>query len=282
MPEYGMEIDLSPLVRELGVSFIPNMNTISEGVRAATQYVRDTWSQAVQGKMLPGMSRPINNDDYMESLHTSQALQMFDATHGAVICTYPHIERIEQGYASYDMKPALLGGPSVRRSKDGHRYNVIPFRHMTPQKGMPDGAARAHGQTMPLDVYKIVKRDGSFHDPANAALGQQLGQRTKIAGMVNIEALVRGEVEGKPNLPMQGNYTWRYGLYHGMRRVMKQYGKVDQSTYITWRAVSDKSDPSSWIHPGQGPNGVIEAVIAATSQGVEEIIMDAARSAFGV
>ena len=38
-------------------------------------------------------------------------------------------KRLEEGTDDYDMKPALVKGPKSRVAADGHRYNIIPFRH---------------------------------------------------------------------------------------------------------------------------------------------------------
>ncbi len=39
-------------------------------------------------------------------------------------------------------------------------------------------------------------------------------------------------------------------IFAGMVRQEKTYAKATQSQYTTFRAVSDKSDDASWLHPG--------------------------------
>lgn len=278
MPEWTVTVDLASLEEAIQRASSPDLAVLADGINRAASYIRDVWGRAVQGEVLPGMTGPVVDDEYYESLFTGESLQLYTPLHGAVISTYPKLERIEQGFASYDMKPGLLAGPSAREGLHG-RYNVIPFRHMTPKKGSSgamEGDRRAHGAVMPQAVYKIVKERGTFKDPGDARLGQQLGQRSKLPGAINLQALARGAAS-----PMSGPYTWKYGLYHNMRRVVKQYDKATQSTYMTWRTVSENSDPNSWIHPGRAPNPVIEAVINASRDTVEAIILEAARAAFG-
>ena len=41
-------------------------------------------------------------------------------------------EWIEEGYDAYNMLPNLLKGPKAKIAKDGHRYNIIPFKHNKP------------------------------------------------------------------------------------------------------------------------------------------------------
>lgn len=278
MPDWTVEVDLSDLDEAIRAATNPDLGALADGINRAASYIRDVWGRAVQGEVLPGMRGPVVNDEYYESLYTGDSLQLYTPLHGAVISTYAEIERIERGYPSWDMKPGLLAGPSSRVGRHG-RYNVIPFRHMTPQKGTSghtEGDRRAHGSVMPQEVYRVVKRSGKFKDPGRADLGEQIGQRSKIPATVNLQAVARGMVG-----PMTGGYTWKYGLYHNMRRIVKQYDHATQATYWTWRTVSEASDPNSWIHPGRPPNPVIEAVINFTRPTVEEIIHEAARAAFG-
>lgn len=279
MPEWTVTIDLSPLDDAIAQATAPDLSVLAEGIGRAAAYIRDVWGRAVQGEVLPGMTGPVVDDAYYESLFTGESLRFYTPLHGAVISTYDRIDRIEQGFASYDMKPGLLAGPSAREGLHG-RYNVVPFRHMTPKAGsggQASGDRRAHGAVMPQAVYKAVKAMGRFRDPGDAQLGQQIGQRSKIPAVVNLQALARGQAG-----PMAGPYTWKYGLYHGMRRIAKTYDRATQSTYMTWRTVSDASDPASWIHPGRQANPVIAAVIAASQETVEAIVLEAARAAYGV
>lgn len=275
MNDWTIEIDLGDMAKAERATDV-DMAPLTAAIRDAAEYVRQLWGSAVQGVLLPGMTRMVVNDDYYEGLFTGDSLRMITPLHGAVICLYQGIDRIEQGYGSFDMKPGLLNGPSSRPTRYGGRYNTVPFRHMTPEKGQIGAGRRPHGTTMPPDVYKIVKRDGRFLDPGDPERGEQIGQRSKLAGQINLQALARGQ-----DPPMRGNYTWKYGLYHGMRKVSKTYARATQSQYLTWRTVSSKSDPSSWIHPGIGPNPLIQAVIDAARPQVIEMVMAGARAAFG-
>jgi len=274
---WTIAVDLAPLEDAMRSVEAPRMDLLTTAIGQAAELVRQTWQRAVSGEQLPGMSRPVNNDAYAEGLATGKSIAMIGPLHGAVICLYDGVDRVEDGYPAFDMKPGLLGGPAARQGEHG-TYTIVPFRHMTPSSASQGTAGtRAHGSTMPAEVYKIAKATGTFRDPGRARLGEQLGQRSKIAGQINLEALARG-LPG----PMAGNYTWKYGLYHGMRRIVKAYGKTTQSTYWTFRAVSQRSDPSSWIHPGQPANPVIAAVVEATRADVTAIIVAGARAAFGI
>lgn len=265
-------------------------------VKAAAEWVRSVWVAAVSGSMvLPGMSGPVDDDEYARSLGLPSALRRTGKWEYTITAKYDTAQRIEQGFGSYDMKPALLGGPHAKPTADGQgKYNVVPYRFGTPiLRGPNKGQSRPNfpgEMTMPKDVYKEVKDGERYADTGE-------GQRTKIPllfsstalGGVNAQAIQR-------NLPapMTSAYTWRSGLYDGM--VKK--GKGGHSQYFTFRAVSTPrvvvqrvrgadgrlvtrvvrkgSDPNAWMHPGQGANPVMQAVRDYTHPFVERMLLHAA------
>lgn len=240
----------------------------------------------MSGTVLPGMSGPVNDPDYARSLGMPSALRMIGEFEGMVSADYHLVEMVERGYASFDMKPMLLGGRRARITKDGRRYNIIPFRFGTPQAG---GGSRAHfpgEMTMPRSVYNIVRLGAEYPQEDTE------GMRTKIADFVNQQAAIRSM-----NLPMDGSYTWKAGLYAGMRG----YGSGRQRQYFTFRTVSTPvvsyrrtqlangkivstkrsvrgSDPNSWIHPGRAENPVMQAVVDDTRPRVDAFLTNTVRA----
>lgn len=266
-------------------------------VRNAAEWTRSVWVAAVSGAMvLPGMTGPVDNEEYAKSLSRSNAIRKGGKFEYVITADYEEAEKIEKGFGSYDMKPALLHGPHARVGKDGARWNVVPFRFGTPiTKGPNKGESRPHfpgEQTMPPEVYKEVKGGDRFPE-------SDWGQRSKIPllfteeelGGVNREAIVRDQPA-----PMIAPYTWQTGLYSGMKR----YGAQGHSQYYTFRAVSEPrqimarwrgaggvmltkvvrkgSDPSSWIHPGQPANPVTQAVRDYVQPFIEKMLLGAVDS----
>lgn len=45
-------------------------------------------------------------------------------------------------------------------------------------------------------------------------------------------------------------YQHKTDIFAGMVRKEKTYVNAVQNQYMTWRMVSDRSDPDAWIHPG--------------------------------
>lgn len=271
---------------------------LARSVRMGAEYVRSVWMSAVSGTVLPGMRGPVDDPTYLRSLGMPSAVRRGGQYEYVVTADYERVVVVEQGFPAFDMKPMLLGGAKARRSKDGRRYNIIPFRFGTPQ---PGGGSRAHfpgDQTMPGSIYDIVSLGEDYPS------GDTEGMRTKLdqllntygePGGVNAQALIRG-LSG----PMDAPYTWKSGLYAGMRQV----GSPTQRRYYTFRTVSDPdvvwrrvqrpdgrivssrvvrkgSDPNSWIHPGRAANPVMQAVVDYSRPTVERAIGNAVSVAFG-
>jgi len=141
---------------------------------------------------------------------------------------------IEEGWAGGDMKPFLLAGRNSKPTKDGGRYNVVPFRHMGP------GTTGRNGQPM-----------GSQYAPMLGARGaEQLGKQVYKRAM----SLRPGKRLAPGTAPILKPHH-ATDLYAGMVRERKTYAKATQPQYKTFRAVSSRSDPSSWIHPGIKAHG---------------------------
>ena len=157
--------------------------------------------------------------------------------------------KIENGGMPYDMKPGLLGGPHAKQGKKG-RYNIIPFRH-----GTPGAKKRTIGKQMPTTGYTKSGKEESIVYTAARKLdvsigGGAAGGRTAWGGKTGNF----GGLGMTSALPVEGGrpgaYTWKNSPYESMYKVSTFYKKVWQNQYVTFRVVSDNSDPNSWWHPG--------------------------------
>jgi hypothetical protein len=156
--------------------------------------------------------------------------------------------QIENGMNPFDMKPGLLAGPHAKSGKNGARFNTIPFRHGTPGTG-----GRNVGAPMPTTGYTPKGKPRSLVYTAARKLAASLetstgktkwGGRTGDFGGLGIRT-ARPVPGGRP-----GAYTWKASPYASMVKVAKAYKKATQNQYVTFRRVSDNSDPTSWWHPG--------------------------------
>lgn len=65
-----------------------------------------------------------------------------------------------------------------------------------------------------------------------------------------------------------GHYTWSTGIESGIRLSM-------ESGPITFRTVSDNSDPASWWYPARTENPMVDAVWSAVKDEIEKWVFDA-------
>lgn len=153
---------------------------------------------------------------------------------------------IEDGMDPYDMHQTLLGpnvpvgSPGKKQAKGGHYYRAIPFRHQTAGTigqggGVPMGAA--------YEGHPLVK--------SAAALGRKVYSTAKKLSPTT----------GHPGGPVKYGGRLPAGLapklkekhstdiYAGMIRQEKVYKSATQSTYTTFRTISD-AVPDKWLHPG--------------------------------
>lgn len=174
--------------------------------------------------------------DYILGLNSDNSVEFPDSFSGVLTLRGKWPNMLEEGFSAFDQKSGF--GKSQRRKQkdDGGWYLTIPFRHRT-----PDTAGSAvGGQAMPGDIYS----------QARALRGGQS---------------LTGTEDAYPAQTSWKGYEHKSGIYENMSRVRKKYDKATQSQYMTFRRVSDKSDPDSWWHPGfQGINAVDEAEKFAT------------------
>lgn len=236
MPMFTLSIDINALGVEAAVQ--DRLDDLAQGVREQTLFVQSVWGAAVMGHLLPGMTREIHDQKYAESVTDAGSIEYpwnSDPWAGRVVATDgERAERVENGYPSFDMKIGLLAGPHSRPTKSGGRVNVVPFSHASP--GAYTGQK---GSSLPAAIYGLAS---ALHNRERVKLPGELsgwGMRSKL----KVGA-------------MQHPYSWKSSPFSGMVR-SHQPGST---SYSTFRAVSDKSDPSSWWNPGLSGNPVVESV----------------------
>jgi hypothetical protein len=157
---------------------------------------------------------------------------------------------IEEGASPYDMHTTLLGpnvpvvpvGSGMKGKHQGKKgfYRAIPFRHQSPTSigqggGAPMGSqyaghpAVANAQKLGKAVYKEARKLG-------ASTGMPGGPTTWG------DRLPEGLAPKLKELHTTD-------IFAGMVRLEKTYEKATQSTYMTFRTISD-AVPSKFHHPG--------------------------------
>lgn len=127
---------------------------------------------------------------------------------------------IEEGWSSFDMKPGLLSGPNAKVTAKGTRFNTVPFQ----QRPFSKAKSSAGVRTMRDAVNRLIKEQGFdkiIQEKGRPKIG--VAATIKNTGIRDLEGLVK---------------------------IQKEYEGRVQSTYLTFRRVSDNSAPDKWIHPG--------------------------------
>lgn len=223
------------------------------GLRGAICAALPEIASAVEGEIKALAQRSLSSSgaDYAQNVHlihiplTAGKLQS-EATFATVVLTGWLANAVETGWAGGDMKPGLLAGRNVKTTKDGKRYNIVPFRHGTPgtsDRSFPSmgsvqqqhGMSRSDAESLGRRVHKAAQAlaPTTSHPGAGTSWGGRLA-----AGMT------------APLSNRTSGYQHKTDIFAGMVRNEKTYAKATQSPYGTFRVVSDNSDPSSWIHPG--------------------------------
>lgn len=230
-----------------------------EAVRAATtDLIQRTWIEYASGTTVhySGGTFTINvvTGQYVRSIQ--DGLRFLDDLTGEVFTTSSHGSFIEKGQEPRDMKPKMLASPKAKVGKDGKRYMTVPFRHGTPGAvGLPAMPSSVYAQAQQM---KFSRRNG---------LLKRLWTRKTYTWGDRLAPSAEGQRSHSGDHPGAG-YTWRTGQYSGMVRM----GKPKHAQYMTFRRLSENSDPRSWQFPGVPPKPIREAVVENTQKETLQLI----------
>jgi len=149
------------------------------------------------------------------------------------------IQMIERGGSAFDMKEGILRSSKVKVTKAGNKYLTIPFRWATPSAL---GESDLFTGRMPNSVYKVAKKLDSATPSGNSS-GIQDSMLTPKRQTLGVRKEVT-DGAGK----VYAEYSHKSSIYQGIRK--ETDSATGQSTYNSFRRVSELSDPNSFIHPG--------------------------------
>jgi len=181
----------------------------------------------------------------------------------AVVLDYtkdPLVQMIEEGAGAFDMKDNFLKSPKAKTNKSGGKYLIIPFKWGTPDT-VADNATFSN--TMPKEVYSIAKNLAPKQQITNTQLSKlQGGFETQSSKMVEIPKSKKFE-----------EYTHKSSIYKGISKGTSS--TTNQSTYTSFRVVSEKSDEASWIHPGIKAYNIAELALSDFKQKIQPLMTQA-------
>jgi hypothetical protein len=161
---------------------------------------------------------------------------------------------IEKGLQPFDMKKGFETSSKRKFKENGGWYLTVPFRIGTP--GIV-AESSIFSTTMPNEVYKVARSE--LANKKSSLSIEKLPKEFQIKG-------VRPEVKNTITNQTFPEYEHKNAIFEGMVNT----GKTGHSQYMTFRRVSDMSDPNSWIHSGIVAHGLMEATLSEFP--VEKII----------
>jgi len=209
-------------VDNLSQTIIPCVNiAIFQSISDSLLVIRDLWQQKAQQKL------HTTRADYLLGLNFDSIRYPYDNSpfSGAVVLQGKFPNMLEEGFPPYDMKASFMNSPNKKVSAKGGWYVNIPFRHSTPGR-------HTQGTPMPRDIYQRASQLPNW-----GSISVKGGQETSWKG-----------------------YQHKANKYDGLTRIIKAYGKSTQSQYMTFRRMSDKSNPSAWWHPGHQGVKIAESI----------------------
>lgn len=152
---------------------------------------------------------------------------------------------IESGASPFDMKSGFSKSSKARSSRSGGWYLTVPFRFATPGAL---GENEAFSNIMPQSVYSVAKTLSPRQSTMGGAVKQ--GQSLKANQIPSPYNIPRTRAMIVTKSKTFEEYKHKHSIYEGMQRSQKTYERATQGQYVTFRRVSDNSDPNSWIHKG--------------------------------
>lgn len=260
---------MSSLAGDIGTMGARAFPATAAAFGRAAREVQRAWQNWAMGGSLDGAE-----DIRSVSPRLAQSIRIEDrgAFHKVVGTDSRQMERIQEGQPEIRMKEVpnwIMGRKSrITNPNDPGKphlpYLIIPFRWGTPNR---DGSARAHftlANTIPLEVYKMVRQKRRF------ARSERLST-THLEPNASGEMVERSEYDWGDAVDGGGNVS---GLY-----AFSDVGRG--STYLTFRVISANSK-AAWVRREVPPNDVAGALARSMEPRVNEMVKAALEADLGL
>ncbi len=234
--------------------------TVKEITAAFASRWQETASQELKG----------TRDRYNQNIRVVDEGRMA----GAVILDYskdPLIKMLEEGASPFDIKKGFENSAKKHIKKDGGWYLTIPFK-----VGTPGVEVTGFANVMPSQIYNIAK-EKVISPISNRSQGIKKEELPTGFEIPKVRAaIVIPESKGF------AEYQHKSSIFQGIYKSKDEV--TGQNTYGSFRRVSDKSDPNSWIHPGIQAKNLMEKTLdrfEPTIEAVTKSAMDTALQYFG-
>lgn len=243
--------------------------------------VLDAWRAGASGKTYPGMRKPFYSTSYANDL-TRTSVSKSGGTYSVEVGhkgqvqgkggkTFDLVKTIETGREPRDIKDAALHGPKAKTAKDGSTFAIVPFRHGSGES--------VHFKYNVTDAAKrVVRKLGELNERTAASI-KNPWERARALGPQRAKFITEPVPSRSPwahTIPAKGRqrfvgpgaYIWQRHLMSGLRRS----GSGRQGQYFTFRTISTKSDPLSWISPRIPGNPIFKSTMRFMKPRVQAMI----------
>lgn len=235
-----ISIDTSDIAREFSLSESEASDMVDFAVKGITTEFAKQWEIQAQRELHSV------RDIYKRSIYVGDSGKYtgFVQLRGVL----PNM--IESGAAAYDMKPGFLSSPKAKQSKGGGVYFTVPFRWAT--SGSSGGSA--FSGIMPKIVESIAKRN-------KPSIYSEKGMVQRGIGIKKVQLPAELQLPKKP--------TNKAPIHVGIVHETKTYEKSTGGKFTSFRRISNKSDPMSWIHSGFVARNLAEKALKSMDLGAE-------------
>jgi hypothetical protein len=232
---------------------------VLETLNKVTEMYQELWIHYAKHSV-PGYNIIKSGAEYSRSIKINTS----NETEKIIYSDNPKLHRqVENSHGTIDLKDGLLKGPKARHRSWGS-YNIVAFTHRTPSK------TATGSNVMPVQIYNIVKKFEQSKEQAKWTDASGI-QRTHYEFKERLGSVGKQETKETP----KGKYTWKTGKYSGMVRMQQNTEGAKHSGYITFRCVSSRSDPASWIVPAKQGVPIRKAVVDIMTPIVNKAIAEA-------
>jgi hypothetical protein len=283
MAEFRIAVDLSQVMNAMPIITRQVFPLVNQAVRAIAQQTQANWMESVyRARLWSG-----EKDAYAKSI----AWEMTGDFSAVVKSDYKNAEEIDQGRPPYDLKQMLNTSPKVRRTKDGRRFMIIPFRQNTTgqdalTQGMPQDVYDAGSALSASKIVAQTKRVSGELTSIHPTWGTQvLKKQTPFASNIK----TRGPMLVNKNIYKWGGKLDTSGMtglsdaqkkrYNGMVRMTGTTpGGGRYSQFMTFRVMMEGS--AGWIIPARPGLNLARNVAAKIQPLAERVINEAVAQSF--
>lgn len=264
---FSISIDLGAVMAAGGVLTKDVFPRVHEAIGAVANQAAKNWADAV-------MSAPGVWSEEKKAYAGSIKWDYVNDYHARVTTDYKYASQIEHGRPARDLKIMLNTSQKVRRTMQGKRFLVIPFRHNV--DSMPENVAAAAAQLVPSKILGTTQRRSGELTAFTPGRGMTPLSETRQR---RAPYLSNPQTKG-PAMVAKQHYQWGdrlggRGKYSGMYRFDTQgKGAVRHSSYLTFRIMMEGQP--GWIVPAKPGLNLVKGVVNGLNPVAEQVIRQAA------